>query len=61
MISLFQGGNADEVWQQVARAFRQSDGVTTQDSRGGPTRESFMPPSPSKTRGSVGQCRDGQP
>ena len=39
MISLFQGGNADEVWQQVARAFRQSDGVTTQDSRGGPTRE----------------------
>ena len=39
MISLFQGSTADDVWQQVAQAFRQSDRVTTQDGRGGPTRE----------------------
>ena len=39
VIPLFQGATSDEVWQQVAQAFRQSDRVTTQDSRGGPTRE----------------------
>ena len=39
MISLFQGATADDVWREVAQAFRRSDGVTTQDSRGGPTRE----------------------
>ena len=39
MISLFQGASADDVWQQVAQAFRQSDGVATQNGRGGPTRE----------------------
>ena len=39
MISLYQGATADDVWQQVAQAFRQSDGVTTQDGRGGLTRE----------------------
>ena len=39
MITLFQGATADEVWQQAAQAFRRSDGVTSQDGRGGPTRE----------------------
>ena len=39
MISLFQGATADDVWQQVAQAFRQSEGVATQNGRGGPTRE----------------------
>ena len=39
MIALFQGETADDVWQQVAQTFRQSDGVGTQDSRKGPTRE----------------------
>ena len=39
MISLFQGASADDVWQQVAQAFRQSDGVATQNGRGGLTRE----------------------
>ena len=39
MISLFQGATADDVWQQVAQAFRQSDGVGTQNGRGGLTRE----------------------
>ena len=39
MISLFQGATADHVWQQVAQAFRQSEGVATQNGRGGPTRE----------------------
>ena len=39
MISLFQGATADDVWQQVAQAFRQSDGAATQNGRGGPTRE----------------------
>ena len=39
MISFFQGSTADDVWQQVAQAFRQSDGVSIQDSRGGQTKE----------------------
>lgn len=39
MITLFQGATADEVWQQAAQAFRQSDGVSNQDARGGPTSE----------------------
>ena len=39
MISLFQGATADDVWQQVALAFRQANGVSNQMSRGGPTRE----------------------
>ena len=39
MISTFQGQSADNVWLQAAEAFRQSDGVRSQDSRGGPTRE----------------------
>ena len=39
MITLFQAATADDVWHQVSRAFRRSDGVTIQDGRGGPTRE----------------------
>ena len=39
MISVFQGLSADAVWQQAASAFRRSDGVRSQDSRGGPTKE----------------------
>lgn len=39
MITLLQGATADEVWQQAAQAFRRSDGVAIQDSRGGITRE----------------------
>lgn len=39
MISLFQGATADDVWQQMAQAFRQLDAVATQDGRGGPTKE----------------------
>ena len=39
MITLFQGATADEVWQQTAQAFRRSDGVASQDGRGGLTRE----------------------
>ena len=39
MISAFQGQSADNVWQQAAEAFRRSDGVRSQNSRGGPTRE----------------------
>ena len=39
MISTFQGQSADNVWLQAAEAFRRSDGVRSQDSRGGPTRE----------------------
>ena len=61
MISLFQGATADDVWQQVAQAFRQSDGVGTQTVEVGRLGKSFMLPSRLKTRGSVGQCRDGQP
>ena len=39
MIPLFQGATADDVWQQVAQALRQSDGVAAQNGRGGSTRE----------------------
>ncbi len=39
MISAFQGQSADDVWQQAADAFRRSEGVGSQSSRGGPTRE----------------------
>ena len=39
MISAFQGQSADNVWQQAAEAFRRSDGVRSQNSRGGPTKE----------------------
>ena len=39
MISAFQGESADNVWQQAAEAFRRSDGVRSQNSRGGPTKE----------------------
>ena len=39
MISTFLGQSADNVWLQAAEAFRRSDGVRTQNSRGGPTRE----------------------
>ena len=39
MISVFRGQSADDVWQQAAEAFRRSDGVRSQDSRGGPTKE----------------------
>ena len=39
MISTFQGQSADNVWLQAAGAFRRSDGVRAQASRGGPTKE----------------------
>ena len=39
MIPSFQGSTADDVWLQVAQAFRLSCGVSCQDSRGGPTKE----------------------
>ena len=39
MITLFEAATADDVWQQVSRAFRRPDGVTSQDGRGGPSRE----------------------
>ncbi len=39
MIPIFQGATADDVWQQVAQAVRQSDGVAAQNGRGGSTRE----------------------
>ena len=39
MISTFQGQSADNVWLQAAEAFRRLDGVCSQDSRGGPTKE----------------------
>ena len=39
MISTFQGQSADNVWLQAAEAFRRSDGVRIQNSRGGPTKE----------------------
>ena len=39
MISTFRGQSADDVWLQAVEAFRRSDGVRSQDSRGGPTRE----------------------
>ena len=39
MIPTFHGRTADNVWLQAAEAFRRSDGVRSQDSRGGPTKE----------------------
>ena len=39
MIWTFRGQSADNVWLQAVEAFRRSDGVRSQDSRGGPTRE----------------------
>lgn len=39
MIRTFQGLTADHVWQQIAQAFRTSDGIHNQASRGGPTKE----------------------
>ena len=39
MISTFRGQSADNVWLQAAEAFRRSDGVRAQNSRGGPTQE----------------------
>ena len=39
MIWVFQGPTADRVWQQLAHAFRESDGVLSQASRDGPTQE----------------------
>ncbi|MBI4524759.1 MAG: hypothetical protein HY695_13225 [Deltaproteobacteria bacterium] len=36
---MFQGSTADQVWQQMADAFRQSAGVRAQASRDGPTKE----------------------
>ena len=39
MIRAFEGSTADHVWQQLARAFRESDGVCVQASRDGPTKE----------------------
>ena len=39
MISSFQGQSADHVWRRAAEAFRRSDGVRAQNSRGGPTSE----------------------
>lgn len=39
MIRVFQGPTADHVWQQLAQAFRQLEGVHAQPGRGGPTKE----------------------
>ena len=39
MISAFHGQTAEVVWQQAAEAFRRSNGVRNQDSRGGSTKE----------------------
>ncbi len=39
MIRVFSGPTADHVWQQMADAFRQSDGICSQKGRGGPTKE----------------------
>jgi thymidylate synthase len=39
MIRVFRGPTADDVWQQLVEAFRQSDGVNAQPSRDGPTKE----------------------
>ena len=39
MIRSFEAQDADHVWQQVVQAFRASEGVLEQPSRGGPTRE----------------------
>ena len=39
VISLFEGSNADEVWQQLARAIQESRHVRKQPSRGGLTSE----------------------
>jgi len=39
MIRVFQGQTAEDVWLQLANAFRQSDGVRSQAGRGGPTKE----------------------
>lgn len=39
MIRAFEGPTADHVWQQMVEAFRRSDGVRTQPSRDGLTRE----------------------
>ena len=39
MISTFHGKSAENVWQQAAETFRRGDGVRTQSSRGGPTKE----------------------
>ena len=39
MIRIFEGPTADRVWHQLAQAFRQSEGVRTQPSRDGPTKE----------------------
>lgn len=39
MIALFSGISADEVWQQAAEAFRNSDRVRDQNSRSGSTKE----------------------
>lgn len=39
MFRLFEGPTADHVWQQLAQAFREAQGVRVQPSRGGPTKE----------------------
>ena len=39
MIRVFSGPTADHVWRQMADAFQQSDGICSQKSRGGPTKE----------------------
>ncbi len=39
MISVFEGTSAEDVWRQVAQAFRQPDTFRIQASRGGKTRE----------------------
>ena len=39
MIRVFSGPTADHVWRQMTDAFRRSDGICSQESRDGPTKE----------------------
>ncbi len=39
MFRVFEGRTADEVWQEIAAAFRNGDGIKTQSSRAGATKE----------------------
>ena len=39
MFQVFEGRNANEVWDKIATLFRANTGVLTQTSRFGPTRE----------------------
>ena len=60
MISTFRGQSADNVWLQAAEAFRRSDGVRSQDSRGGPTREILHVGISSQTPASAGSFRESR-